>query len=122
VPDPLPDTELHLEARVGKDAFVRVLGADYSVPPAFVGRRVGVHVGPSEVRLTSEASEIARHRRSFVPTDVVLAPAHGRAIRLAREAHDRLTAGDRDLPSIDLERYDALFELVPDSCSGFGRR
>ena len=113
LPEPLPDIDLHLEARVGKDAFVRILGADYSVPPAFVGRRVGAHVGPSEVRLTSEAIEIARHRRTFVPADVVLAPAHGRAIRLAREAHDRLAAGDAELPAIDLGRYDALFELVP---------
>lgn len=108
LPDPLPDTDLHLEARAGKDAFVRVLGADYSVPPAFVGRRVTIRVTPVSVRLASEGSEIAVHQRSFVPADVVLAPAHGRAIRLAREARDRLVAGDVELPEIDLARYDAL--------------
>lgn len=108
LPDPLPDTDLHLEARAGIDAFVRVLGADYSVPPAFVGRRVGIRVTPSTVRLSSEGSEIATHARSFVPADVVLAPAHGRAVRLAREARDRLAAGDVDLPEVDLARYDAL--------------
>jgi transposase len=108
LPDPLPDTALHLEARAGKDAFVRVLGVDYSVPPAFVGRRVGIRVTPASVRLSSDGSEIAVHARSFVPADVVLAPAHGRAIRLAREARDRLAAGDVELPEIDLARYDAL--------------
>jgi transposase len=108
LPDPRPDTDLHLEARAGKDAFVRVLGVDYSVPPAFVGRRVTIRVTPTSVRLASEGSEIATHRRSFVPADVVLAPAHGRAIRLAREARDRLVAGDVELPEIDLARYDAL--------------
>lgn len=108
LPDPLPDTDLHLEARAGKDAFVRVLGADYSVPPAFVGRRVTIRVSTTSVRLASEGAEIATHRRSFVPADVVLAPAHGRAIRLAREARDRLVAGDVELPDIDLARYDAL--------------
>ncbi len=108
LPDPLPDTDLHLEARAGKDAFVRVLGADYSVPPAFVGRRITVRVTPVTVRLGSEGSEIAAHTRSFVPADVVLAPTHGRAIRLAREARDRLVAGDVELPEIDLARYDAL--------------
>jgi transposase len=113
LPDPLPDTDLHLEARAGKDAFVRVLGADYSVPPAFVGRRVAVKVGPSMITLSSEGEEIARHRRSFVPADVVLDPVHGRAIRLAREAADRLAAGDPELPAVDLGRYDSLFELVP---------
>jgi len=112
LPDPLPDTDLLLEARAGVDAFVRVLGADYSVPPAFVGRRVGIRVTPTSVRLSSEGSEIATHRRSFVPADVVLAPAHGRAIRLAREARDRLTAGDIELPDIDLARYDALVGVI----------
>jgi len=108
LPDPLPDTDIHLEARAGKDAFVRVLGADYSVPPAFVGRRVGIRVTPAAVRLSSEGTEIAIHARSFVPADVVLAPAHGRAIRFAREARDRLVAGDVELPEVDLARYDAL--------------
>lgn len=108
LPDPLPDTDLHLEARAGRDAFVRVLGADYSVPPAFVGRRVGIRVTPGSVRLSSEGTEIAIHARSFVPADIVLAPAHGRAVRLAREARDRLVAGDVELPEIDLARYDAL--------------
>lgn len=108
LPDPLPDTDLHLEARAGKDAFVRVLGADYSVPPAFVGRRVTIRVSPTDIRVSSEGGEIAVHRRSFVPADVILAPAHGRAIRLAREARDRLLAGDVELPEIDLARYDAL--------------
>lgn len=112
LPDPLPDTDLQLEARAGKDAFVRVLGADYSVPPAFVGRRIGIRVSPSTVRLVSEGSEIASHARSFVPADVVLAPAHGRAIRLARDARDQLAAGDVELPEIDLARYDALVGAI----------
>ncbi len=113
LPDPRPDADLHFEARAGKDAFVRVLGVDYSVPPAFVGRRVGVRVSPSTVRLACEGAEIATHHRSFVPADVVLAPAHGRAIRLAREARDRLRDGDVELPAADLARYDALWELRP---------
>ena len=108
LPDPLPDTDLHLETRVGRDAFVRAAGVDYSVPPAFVGRRVAIRVSPVAVRITCEGAEIARHDRSFVPADVVQAPAHGRAIRLAREAADRLAAGDVELPEIDLARYDAL--------------
>ena len=109
LPDPLPDTDLHLETRVGKDAFVRVAGIDYSVPPAFVGRRVSVRLAPTVVALRCEGSEIARHRRSFVPADVVLAPAHGRAIRLAREACDRLAAGEPEAPVVDLGQYDTLF-------------
>ena len=64
-----------LEARAGKDAFVRVLDVDYSVPPAFVGRRVAVRVSPTTVSpRRARATEIAAHARSFVPADVVLAP------------------------------------------------
>jgi transposase len=111
LPDPPPDTDLHLEARAGKDAFVRVADVDYSVPPAFVGRRIGVRLGPTAVRLCCEGAEIAVHERSFVPADVVLAPAHGRAIRLAREARDRLTVREPELPPVDLAAYDALWEL-----------
>ena len=111
LPDPLPDTDLHLEARAGKDAFVRVLTADYSVPPAYVGRRIGVRVTPEHVHLSCEGSEVALHARSFVRADVVLDPAHGRAIRLAREARQRLAEGEPEAPVVDLARYDALFEV-----------
>ena len=111
LPDPVPDTDLHLEARAGKDAFVRVLSADYSVPPAYVGRRIGVRVTPDTVRLSCEGTEVAVHARSFVRADVVLDPAHGRAIRLAREARQRLAEGEPEAPVVDLGRYDALFEV-----------
>jgi hypothetical protein len=110
LPDPLPDTDLHLEARATK-GWVRVLSADYSVPPAYADRHVGIAVTPAEVRLSSEGRLIATHRRSFVPADVVLDPTHGRAVRLAREARDRLGDGDVELPTVDLARYDALWEL-----------
>ena len=79
LPEPLPDTDLRLEARAGKDAFVRVLGADYSVPPAFVGRRIGIRVSPTEVELVLRG---ARHRR---------APAQLRAGR--RRARPRARPG-----------------------------
>lgn len=111
LPDPLPDTDQHLEVRTGRDAFVRLCGVDYSVPPAFVGRRISARVSPTLVRLFSEGTEVAVHARSFVPADVVLAPAHGRAIRLAREARDRLASSEPELPTIDLARYDALCEV-----------
>jgi transposase len=108
LPDPLPQTDTHLEVRVSKDCFVRVRSADYSVPPGLVGRRVHVRLSPDMVVVTLDGTELARHRRSFIPADVVLDPAHARALRLAREARGRLEGGDVEVQAIDLSRYDRL--------------
>lgn len=108
LPDRFPDTDRHTEVRVTKDGFCRVGDVDYSVPPGLSGRRLQVRVSTTEVVVFSEGIEIARHRRSFVPADVVLAPAHARALRLAREAKQRLRSADPEIPDVDLGRYDAL--------------
>ena len=110
LPSPMPDTDLRLEGRAVK-GWMRVLTADYSVPPAYADRRITARVTPTTVHLASDGVEVAVHPRSFVPADVVLAPAHGRAVRLAREARDRLEGGDVELPAVDLGRYDALWEV-----------
>jgi hypothetical protein len=108
LPDPLPETDTHLEARVSKDCFVRVGAADYSVPPGLTGRRVVVRLTPEAVVVTLDGAELARHARSFVPADVVLHPAHARALRLAREARARLEGGDVPVEAPDLGSYDRL--------------
>ncbi len=107
-PAVLPDTDRRTEVRVTKDGFVRVADVDYSVPPGLSGRRLHVRASLTEVVVHCEGTEIARHRRSYVPADVVLAPAHARALRLAREARSRLASGDVEVPAVDLARYDAL--------------
>jgi transposase len=108
LPDPMPDVDRRVEVRVTKDGFCRVGDVDYSVPPGLAGRRLGVRVSWSEVVVFSEGREIANHRRSFVPADVVLSAAHARALRLAREAEGRLRAADPQVPEADLARYDTL--------------
>ena len=107
LPRPLPDVDARLEARVMRDGFVRVAGADYSVPPGLAGRRVGVRLSLDKVLVYLEGSLIGEHRRSYVPADVVLDPAHARALRLAREAKRALAAGDVEVAVPDLARYDA---------------
>jgi hypothetical protein len=109
LPDPLPDVDRHLESRVSRDGYVRVGDVDYSLPPGLAGRRVQVRLSLSTVRVRMEGRLVAEHRRSWVPADVVLDPAHGRALRLAREAQTRLATGDVDVPAVDLGAYDAAF-------------
>ena len=112
LPDPLPDTDRRVEVRVTRDGFCRIGDVDYSVPPGLTGRRVQARISPGEVVIFSEGTEIARHRRSYIPADVVLAPAHVRALRLAREANRRLQAAEVDIPEPDLARYDTLAEVA----------
>jgi hypothetical protein len=118
LPDPLPDVDRRTEVRVQRDGFVRLGDVDYSVPPGLARRRVQVRISPREVVVHLEGEEIARHRRSFQPADVVLDPRHARALRLAREARSRLQAGDVDLEEIDLTRYDGLVGLEPADLPG----
>jgi transposase len=111
LPDPLPDVDTYTEARVMKDGFVRVKDVDYSVPPGLSGRRVQVRCSSAEVFVHLEGQRIAQHRRSFVPADVVLAPAHARALRLHKGAQRALRSGDVTVAAPDLTRYDAVVGL-----------
>jgi transposase len=113
LPDPLPDVDVRTEVRVQRDGFVRVRDVDYSVPPGLAGRRVQIRLSPAAVVVHLEGAEIARHRRSYAPADVVLDPRHARALRLARAAHARLQAGDVALEAVDLGRYDRLVSGWP---------
>lgn len=112
LPEILPDTDRHTETRVRKDAFIRTGGADYSVPPGLVGRRVQIRLSPHEVRVFLEGREVAGHRRSYVPADVIIDPEHARALVAAREARERLVSGDVPLEPPDLARYDRLLGVA----------
>jgi hypothetical protein len=112
LPDPLPDVDRRLEVRVSRDGFVRVGGVDYSLPPGLAGRRAQVRLSLVDLTVRVEGRVVAEHRRSWVPADVIIDPAHARALRLARDAHARLTAGDVDVAAADLSVYDALVGAV----------
>jgi hypothetical protein len=111
LPDPLPDTDQRLEVRAARDGFVRVAGADYSLPPGYAGRRLQLRVSTTEVAVWCQGRQLAQHVRSFVPADVVLDPAHARALRLHREANRRLNGATVTVPEVDLDRYDRLVKV-----------
>jgi transposase len=108
LPDPLPDVSRQLETRVGKDCFVRVGNADYSVPPGLAGRRVQLQVTLEKIVVRLEGTVIAEHERSWIPADVVMAPTHLRLLREHRDARKALRAGDVEVPAPDLAAWDAI--------------
>jgi hypothetical protein len=111
LPEPLPDTDRRLECRVGKDAFIRVAGSDYSVPPELIGRRVQVRLSLKDLYVYHEGREVRRHGRSYLRHDVVQHPEDRRLLRLCQEARGRLRAGDVPLEVPDLGQYDRLLGL-----------
>ncbi len=113
LPEPLPDTDFRFETRAGKELFIRIAGADYSIPPGLCGRRLSVRTSLTEVVVYLEGTEIARHVRSYIPADVVLDPAHARALRLSRAAKGQLVRGDVTIDAPDLSRYDELTGAMP---------
>lgn len=107
-----PNVDRHLEVRATADGFVRVGDVDYSVPPRLAGRRLTVTLSLTEVILFCDGEQVARHRRSWVRADVVLAGVHARELRLAREATAALTADETAqglvVESPSLTAYDEL--------------
>jgi transposase len=99
VPARWPDVDQRLEVRASSDAFVRVGDVDYSVPPRFAARRLAVRASLEEVVVFCDGEQIAHHERSWARADVVLAPAHARELREAREAQRRL---DTDAATADI--------------------
>ena len=108
----LEEAYTRVHRRVGKDAYIRVAGSDYSVPPGLVSRRVQVRLSPTALIVSHEGREVRRHGRSFVRHDVRRHPEDERLLRLAQEARGRLERGDRPLDTPDLARYDALLGVT----------
>jgi hypothetical protein len=112
LPTHWPDVDQRLEVRASSDAFVRVGDVDYSVPPRFARRRLAIRASLEQVVVFCDGEQIAAHDQSWARADVVLAPAHARELRQAREAQRRLdTHGDASdivVAAPNLPAYDEL--------------
>ena len=101
-----PDIDRRWVLRVAPDPHLRFDTCDYSLDPAFVGRRVEARVTDREVLAVAlDSGElVCRHERSFARHRTITALEHARALRQRR--------GDRGTePAVEirpLDRYDAL--------------
>jgi transposase len=108
LPARMPDTDRRFVTRVPAQPYLRVDRNDYSIDPAFAGRRVEVRVSQGEViAVVLDTGEVAcRHRRSFAGGLTSTDPQHQSEL-------ERLRARRRGRHDVEVEvrplaRYDAL--------------
>jgi transposase len=102
-----PDCDRRWVLRVPADPYLRFDTCDYSLDPAFVGRRVEARVTDREVlAVVQDTGEFAcRHPRSFAKHRTITALEHARALKAARGQDDDVDATVEIRP---LARYDQL--------------
>jgi transposase len=110
LPDRLPDLDRRTVVRVPQQPYLRVDRNDYSIDPAFAGRRVEVRVSQTQVTAgVLDTGELAaRHRRVFAGGLTFTDPAH--QTQLERQRARRRQRHEVDVEIRPLSRYD---ELIP---------
>ena len=108
LPATMPEVDRRHVVRVPQQPYLRIDRNDYSIDPAFAGRRVEVRVSQTEViAVVLDTGELAcRHRRSFAGGLTVTDRAH--QTELERQRERRRQHHDVDVEIRPLARYDQL--------------
>ena len=108
LPERLPDVDRRFVTRVPLQPYLRVDRNDYSIDPAFAGRRVEVRVSQTEVTAAVlDTGELAcRHRRVFAGGLTFTDPEH--QTELERQRTRRRQRHEVDVEIRPLSRYDAV--------------
>jgi transposase len=102
------DTDRRTVIRVPAQPLIRVDRNDYSIDPAFAGRRIDVRVSQSEIVATVlDTGELAaRHARVFAGHQTIIDPAH--QDRLERQREHRRQRHEVVVEQRPLSVYDRL--------------
>jgi transposase len=108
LPARMPDVDRREVLRVPAQPFVRVDRNDYSIDPAFAGRRVELRVSQTEVAaIVLDTGQLAaKHRRVFAGGLTITDPAH--QTELERQRTRRRLRHEVDVEIRPLSRYDAV--------------
>jgi transposase len=108
LPERLPDMDRRTVVRVPQQPYLRVDRNDYSIDPAFAGRRVELRVSQSSVTAgVLDTGELAaQHRRSFAGGQTFTDPDHQTQLERRRVA--RRQRHEVDVEIRPLSRYDQL--------------
>ena len=110
LPPVSPEVGFLEHVRLPRDYYVRVLGNDYSVDPAAIGRMITVRADLDRVTATLEGRLDATHPRGWGSTQTITDPVHVAEARRLREEFQtpRPVPVDADLVR-DLVDYDTVF-------------
>jgi transposase len=108
LPAAAPDVDRRWVLRVPPDPYLRFDTNDYSLDPAFVGRRVEARVTEREVLAVAlDTGELAcRHARSFARHRTITALEHARTLKAQRQ--QRGGSAEPQVEVRSLATYDAL--------------
>lgn len=108
LPGRMPDVDRRQVLRVPAQPLLRIDRNDYSIDPAFAGRRVEVRVSQSEITaVVLDTGELAaRHRRVFAGGLTLIDPAH--QTQLEQQRARRRQRHEIDVEIRPLSRYDRL--------------
>jgi transposase len=108
LPAAMPDCDRRFVTRVPQQPYLRIDRNDYSIDPAFAGRRVEVRVSQTQIAaLVLDTGELAgRHRRVFAGGLTFTDPAH--QTELERQRERRRQRHEIDVEVRPLARYDQL--------------
>ena len=119
LPPVAPSVGFTDRVRLGRDYYVRVLGNDYSVDPAAIGRFVDITASLTSVSVSCAGQVVAEHQRCWDTRRSITDPTHvTRAAVLRRAYQGRPAAGTRPATTGEalvgvraLSDYDDLFAL-----------
>ena len=108
LPIRMPDCDRRQVLRVPAQPLIRVDRNDYSIDPAFAGRRVEIRVSQTHVSaVVLDTGELAaHHRRVFAGGLTIVDPAH--QTELERQRDRRRLRDQIDVQQRPLSRYDRL--------------
>jgi transposase len=108
LPARMPDLDRRQVLRVPAQPLLRIDRNDYSIAPAFAGRRVEVRISQSEITaVVLDTGELAaRHRRVFAGGLTLIDPAH--QTQLEQQRARRRQRHEIDVEIRPLSRYDRL--------------
>lgn len=113
LPPVAPPVGWRQQVRLGRDYYVRVIGNDYSVDPAAIGRMVDVNADLDCVRVHLAGRVVASHRRAWSRRATITDPTHvDTAARLRKQfqtPQEAEASGDGLVR--DLADYDRAFGL-----------